>query len=580
MYFRPFPVFDLSRFSHNSHIGGQKLRSSPRKPFSTLTRIPLSDPINHLQIQLYSSYKQLELQKATVINMDRLPKQLEALSNEDGVTSNLAKWISATNLSDIPADTLLIAKYLILDGIAAIIACAQLPWSQAAARAVFDMEPEGSCSIQGWHDKKLSPLAATLLNSTFLMGFEIDDFHPNSLIHSNAVILPALFAASESVLRSSRNSKAVTGADFLRAYIVGCEVGLKLGDALGGSQLMSQGWLNGGVQGPSAAAAAVSSLLRLDPGEIESALGLACTQSGGLVSVTKGSMAKRMAHGLAARSGVFAALMAREDFTGPSDVYERPYGGFLQTFTHGSSSIPKYLPQKLVSDLGSRWDIHDVKIRHHACAPALQSLVDCIKNLQVLHEPRFRDENLENIVSIETEHSKSVYEFGTSVAVSNDDVNGTVTPNVSQRVASAQMSIQYIGAAQLVHREIFIKAFGDRCFHDRRLWKMMAKIKPTHCPEFDQQSNPHWRTRVRVRFTDGSMVEEYLQAPKGRLSVGSGDEIVAKWRRLSQNVLDEARREKIEKCVLSLENVDDISQLTDLMSGQVHSQLDIGNKMC
>ncbi len=255
-----------------------------------------------------------------------------APSNPDGITGKLTQWIADTLYSSIPTDVVERAKYLILDGIACGLVAAHLPWSETAAKAVFKMEPEGQCSIIGWQDKKLSPLAATILNSTFVQGFELDDYHSRAPLHSNSLLLPALLAAVESPGEVHKFS----GEDFLRAYVVGCEVGPRVGLALHGADLLSRGWHSGALQGPSASCAAVSSLLRLPPAQVESALGIACTQAGGLMSAQFGSMAKRMQHGFAARNGLFAALIAKEGYTGIKEVYETPYGGFLSCFSQGS----------------------------------------------------------------------------------------------------------------------------------------------------------------------------------------------------------------------------------------------------
>lgn len=233
-------------------------------------------------------------------------------SNPEGPTGKLCNWIHDTKVSDIPQEVLERAKYLILDGLACAFVAAHLPWSETAAKAIFKMDPQGQCTVIGWEGRKLPPLSAALLNSTFTQGFELDDYHSKAPLHSNSLLLPALFAASESADEGSHFS----GVDFLKAYVVGCEVGPRVGLALHGGDLLSRGWHSGAVQGPSATAAAVSSYLGLNPAQIEWALGTACTQAGGLMSAQFGSMAKRMQHGFGSRNGLFAALLARENYTG------------------------------------------------------------------------------------------------------------------------------------------------------------------------------------------------------------------------------------------------------------------------
>jgi aconitate decarboxylase len=86
------------------------------------------------------------------------------------------------------------------------------------------MEPPGDSEVIGWN-RKFSPLSAALINSTFIQGFELDDWHSEAPLHSNAIILPALFAAAEhlSRLQSAEGDKTgmkIGGKDFLLAYVV------------------------------------------------------------------------------------------------------------------------------------------------------------------------------------------------------------------------------------------------------------------------------------------------------------------------------------------------------------------------
>ena len=113
-----------------------------------------------------------------------------APSNPTGVTGQLCTFIQDTTFSSIPADIVKRAQYLILDGIACGLVSSHLPWSETAAHGIYNMEAEGQCSVMGWGDCKLSPLAAAALNSTFIQGFELDDYHSAAPLHSNALLLP------------------------------------------------------------------------------------------------------------------------------------------------------------------------------------------------------------------------------------------------------------------------------------------------------------------------------------------------------------------------------------------------------
>ncbi|KIW96317.1 uncharacterized protein Z519_03386 [Cladophialophora bantiana CBS 173.52] len=494
-------------------------------------------------------------------------------SKPDGITGQLCNWITRTKLSAIPDHIIERAKYLILDGVACALVAAHLPWSETAVKGVCTMEPSGvgQCTLIGWgKEKKLPPLAATILNSTFIQGFELDDYHSKAPLHSNALLIPALLASVEAAPSSpaatnSHDTSISSGANFLLAYIVGCEVGPRVGLALHGADLLSRGWHSGAIQGPSATAAAVASLLRLSGAQTEWALGMACTQTGGLMSAQFGSMAKRMQHGFAARNGLFAALMAKENYTGIQEVYEVPYGGFLSCFSQGANFEPKSLPKELVNGLGSRWELEGIRIKLHAAMAGLHGTIDTVAGLQRSHPDLFAPHNLTNIVSIVTEHARPAFEHGGWIA----------DPAQPLSSVAAQMSIQYATAAQLVDRQVSMAQFGVSRLNRLLLRELMGKTTPTHNKSFDATKAARWQTVVTVRFADGTEVQGRVEAPRGIMPPVSNEDIIAKWRELTAEILDPERRDAIERCVLSLEQVPDVRELAALLEQPVKCPIDV-----
>ncbi len=71
-----------------------------------------------------------------------------------------------------------------------------------------------------------------MLNSSFIQGFELDDYHPLAPLHSNSLVLPAMLAAAPHLGR-------VSGERCLLGAIVGYETGPRVGQALGGLDMIS-----------------------------------------------------------------------------------------------------------------------------------------------------------------------------------------------------------------------------------------------------------------------------------------------------------------------------------------------------
>ena len=162
-------------------------------------------------------------------------------SAPSGPTGRVCEFVASVELDDVPREVRTNAKYIILDGIACALVGAQLPWSRTAAKAVLDMEGSGNCTVIGWN-RRLNPMSAAILNSTFIQGSELDDVHADAPWHANSVILPSLLAAAEHASRGMQGPKKFDGASFLLSTIVGFEIGSRVGLALYGSEMLSRGW--------------------------------------------------------------------------------------------------------------------------------------------------------------------------------------------------------------------------------------------------------------------------------------------------------------------------------------------------
>lgn len=388
------------------------------------------------------------------------------------------------------------------------------------------------------------------MNSTFIQAFELDDYHSEAPLHSNAILLPALFAAAEHEARmSSASSKPISGQDFLLATIVGYEVGPRVGLGLYGGHMLSMGWHSGAVFGPCAAAAAVSKVLGCTPNVMEDALGIACTQACGLMSAQFESMVKRMQHGFAARNGLFAVLLARSGYLGIKQVLERPYGGFLTTFGQGSGKDPVCRPEEVTKGLGEAWEVQKIKVKPYASMAGTHCTVDCIAALQTSAAERMKD--LDSITGILIEMSEPAFKHGGWTAQRPLTVTG------------AQMSCSYIAAVQLVDGMVTPAQFRHRQLDRDELWRL---IKKTECRRVDDLDNP-WAQRVTLEFGDGQpALVQIVSAPKGVKPALSNEEIRQKWRLITQGVISDERREKIENVVLNIEDVADIVTLGPFMA--------------
>ena len=397
----------------------------------------------------------------------------------------------------------------------------------------------------------MSPAWAALLNSTSIQGFELDDWHAEAPLHSNAIILPAVLASAE--LCKSRIGKAPSGNDLLLAMIVGYEVGPLVGLGLHGGHVLTMGWHSGAVFGPSAAAASVSKLFRSPAPMIEDALGIACTQACGLMSAQYESDVKRMQHGFAARNGLLAAVLAQEGYVGIKQVYERPYGGFLAQFSQGNGKEPQYMPEEISKDLGSQWKTHGICVKPYASMAGTHATIDCIRALQAEHVEQLSDAS--KITGVVIELGEAAFHHG------GWEVERPLT------ATGAQMSNAYVAATQLIDGDVSLHQFRQDQLEREELWELLLKTTCELNPEFTRLE-----TRVTIHFEDPECILQHsIELPYGVKPPLSNGEIIKKWRELVDGLIEPPRAAELENLVLNLEDCLDIGSINALMRGLTKS---------
>ncbi len=166
--------------------------------------------------------------------------------------------------------------------------------------------------------------------------------------------------------------RGISGPIVTRAIAVGVEVMCRA-SLVAPQAIHKAGFHPTAVIGALATTAAVSTLLRLSPEATERALGIAGSMASGIIEyLADGASTKRLHAGLAAQSGIRAALLAEGGMTGPRTVFEGTHG-FYKGFA--PSKQPDF--SKLVGGLGEEWVSENLAFKPYACGTMTQPYVDC-----------------------------------------------------------------------------------------------------------------------------------------------------------------------------------------------------------
>src|SRR5262247_729228 len=351
-------------------------------------------------------------------------------------TRGIAEFVAGLTYERIPAEVIARIKLLILDALGCAVYGTELPWSRILVATLSGLDHTGACAVWGT-GRRLSAPHAALANGTLVQSFELDDVHRAGVLHVGAVTLPALMAVVE--LKGG-----MRGRDFLTAAVAGYEIGPRVGLCMGPEHI-GQGWHSGATVGVFSAAAGAAAALRLPAGQVVHALGIAGTQSAGLMAAQYGAMVKRMHAGRAAQSGLYGALLAEAGFTGIVDVFESPYGGFCTTF---SRSQDRFRLAELTSGLGERFETMGVALKFYACVGSNHTALDAIRAIQARHP--FAADDVAKI----------------TVHGSQATVDHVGWPYKPQGLTSAQMNLPFCVATLLAEGDVFVDQFSDAAVTD------------------------------------------------------------------------------------------------------------------
>jgi len=442
-------------------------------------------------------------------------------------TRAIAEFVSGLRYDDIPNEVIARIKLLILDSLGCALYGSALEWSRILRATLGAIDKTDGCRVWGTAERLSAPHAA-LVNGTLIQSFELDDVHRQGVLHVGAVTLPPIIAVTE--LRSG-----LTGRDFLRAAVAGYEIGPRVGKCMG-PQHIGQGWHSGATVGVFSAASGASAALGLTADQTVHALGIAGTQSAGLMAAQYGAMVKRMHAGRAAQSGLYAALLAQNGFTGIVDVFESPYGGFCTTF---SRSTDRFDLSQLSFELGRQWESLCVSLKFYACVGSNHTTLDAIRTMQTRRP--FGPEDIDEIV----------------VHGSHVTVEHVGWPYEPQGLTSAQLNLPFCVATLLLEGDVFVDQFDEDVVEDQARIALSRKVRVEHDPAITERgSNFRHMVRVDMKLKDGTRLQETVEAQRGsEKRFASEADIVGKFMKLATHTVGREQANRIVELVLGADKL-------------------------
>jgi 2-methylcitrate dehydratase PrpD len=407
------------------------------------------------------------------------------------------------------------ARELILDVLGVGIAGSRTEEGRAVLRTMSALRSPGSSPVIG-SDASFDVATAALVNGTMAYSLGLTDTHSKSITHPGCSVVATALGIGE-----------WTDADddtILDAVVAGVELVLRVGSVVNPTH-RARGFHPTATCNPFGAALTASTLLGSSTEEMLNALGIVGSSAGGLYEFRhSGGMLMALHGGLPAHSGIVAALLARDGFTGPDTVLEGPEGFFA------AFADDVHLELLALPAVGDPLGVQELSLRPYNACRYAHSGIDALAEIEATHG------------RVDPDDVRALTVFTHRIAVEQECEPTTL---VAARLSTAfTIASTYINGPSLT-------ALSADDLEDERIVRLYERVAVCEEPRLTAMFPRVWASRVVLETVDGRTFEAEVHAPKGEpTNPLTRADLVEKFHRLADPVLGPERTDEVVAAVL------------------------------
>ena len=367
-----------------------------------------------------------------------------------GLTESIAHFVSGGTA--VPEEAARIVRTGFIDTISTMIAGRNEDVVGIVRKFVAARQSTASEAHVLFGAERAAAADAALINATAAHALDYDDVALGG--HPSAVLVPAVLAEGEHL--------GATGADAVRAYLVGYEVWAELLSREPDAHHL-KGWHPTAVMGTVGATAAVAHLHKLSPEACRNALGIAASMASGLVA-NFGTMTKPLHAGRAASCAIEAVRLAALGLTAARDAFEH-HAGLLSAL----SPKGRAERERPVSGLGKQLRILEtgLSIKKYPMCYATHRVIDAVLDLAKANGVNAQD----------------VKQVDATIGVAQASMLRNHSPATG---LEAKFSLEFAIASALVARKVGLAQLTDKFVAEAPVREAMGRVKiatvDTSCP--------------------------------------------------------------------------------------------------
>jgi 2-methylcitrate dehydratase len=282
-------------------------------------------------------------------------------------------------------------------------------------------------------------------------------------------------------------------------------------------------------------------MLGLDAEQMQHAIGISASRHCTTGSVTAGklTMMKNTVDPMATQSGMLAALLAEQGYTGPEHVLDGKEG-----FSHVFDTEWKF--DILTDGLGDSWRIMKCGMKFFPTEALTHAPISATLDLMI-----------ENDLAPDEVETVTIYSLARAADILADP--SKYDPRTKE---TADHSLPYVIAAAVAERQVTPLQFTEAKIMDPTIRAQLDKVKVIADPAIEAVFPELQRVRVVIRTSDGREVEKQLDYPKGDpRNPLTDDEITGKFKALAAGIATPADVERMQTAINRADEYDHVREL-------------------
>jgi len=445
------------------------------------------------------------------------------------IANRLAEYVHRLRYEDIDASALEALKLRLVD----TFGCALAALKEPVVQRCFHLAQAGASNASTLigTTRRSTPELAAFANGAAIRYYDLNDGYAAKEIGHPSDFISVSLAVAQSERRSIQA--------FILASLIAYEIECRLFDA---AAISPRGWDNPSY-GVVTAALTAGKLMQLSVEQLTQAVNIALIDHVAMNQTRTQVLSnwKGLADASAAKSGVFAASLAREGITGPSPIFEGTYG-----FEKLVAGQPIAIDTAAFGGPGRPFRIADVLVKPYpAQGHTLTAVEAAIRLSGRIHDPV----QIDKVVVATTQ-------LGYKITGSGPYVWAPATKE------TADHSMPYVVARALIDGTLTNASYAPEKLTAADVRALMPKIRVEEDPALTALYPRHIPNRISVSLRSGEVLTERVDDLPGAPDVPlTRETIEAKFWRTAGTAITRANGEALLQRIWSLERLGGVDAL-------------------